>query len=171
MLLTYVFPISSKFYLIFSDSPGFLLVANYMFSTCLINVREGDNFNIIVLEQNQFSSSGTFRTDPDSRIQTQITGSGSRLNPNQRSSLLELKISWEQGWVGGKEVQQPPKKHTYNKHCAARSPLFVPLPKTYTVPPPVKVSAVQNAQLHLQKYPQCNPHPTPWVSPPSAPLI
>ncbi len=44
--------------------------------------------------------------------------------------------------------------------CAAHSLLFVPLPKR---PPPVKVSAIQNAQLHLQKHPQCNPHPTPWV--------
>ncbi len=50
------------------------------------------------------------------------------------SEVLCLKIS-------------PPTKEA-SGCCAAHSLLFVPLPEKYT--PPVKVSAIQNAQLHLQ---------------------
>jgi hypothetical protein len=48
--------------------------------------------------------------------------------------------------------------------CAAHSLLFVPLPKKYT--PTCEGISYTKCSAAFAKHPQCNPHPTPFVSPP-----
>jgi hypothetical protein len=75
-------------------------------------------------------------------------------------------------WIGGARLSaaevlclktSPPTREA-SGCCAARSLLFVPLPKKYT--PTYEGISYTKCSAAFAKNPQFNPHPTPFVSPP-----